>query len=147
MYDESHGMGLFLRYCVHLPLGMTKDELLVLLGSLDSIEAGAAASFVESLDSKDPRFQRPFLGSKPLSTLGYWLEQKKLASGSGFQPSKYPCKPACIEQSMVDHDSCMVALYSMEFHLDIVTPTGTGGGGGVSAGEFFCESVTASEII
>ena len=59
---------------------MTKDELLVLLGSLDSIEAGAAAWFVESLESNDPRFQRPFLG-KPLSTLGCWLEQKKVASG------------------------------------------------------------------
>ena len=66
---------------------MTKDELLVLLGSLDSIEAGAAASYVESLDSGDPRFQGSFLG-KPLSTLGYWLEQKKIASGgcTGYSP-------------------------------------------------------------
>ena len=63
---------------------MTKDELLVLLGSLDSIEAGAAASYVESLEKGDPRFQGSFLG-KPLSTLGYWLEQKKIASGGGFR--------------------------------------------------------------
>ena len=69
---------------------MTKDELLVLFGSLDSIEAGAAASYVESLDRGDPRFQGSFLG-KPLSTLGYWLEQKKIASEGGFSPSK-PCK-------------------------------------------------------
>ena len=74
---------------------MTKEELLVLLGSLDSIEAGIAASYVESLDKGDPRFQVSFLG-KPLSTLGYWLEQKKIASGGGFSPSKYPCKPACL---------------------------------------------------
>ena len=79
---------------------MTKDELLVLLGSLDSIEAGVAASYVESLDKGDPRFQGSFLG-KPLSTLGYWLEQKKIASGGGFSSSNYLCKPVCIELSIM----------------------------------------------
>lgn len=83
-------MGLLSRYCILPPIDMTKDELLVLLGSLDLIDAGAAASFVESLDRDDPRFQVSFL-REPLSTLGYWLEQKKIASGGTFSPAKYPC--------------------------------------------------------
>ena len=65
---------------------MTKDELLALLGSLNLESAGAAASYVESLGRDDPRFQGSFLWT-PLSTLGYWLEQKKIASEGGFSPS------------------------------------------------------------
>ena len=56
---------------------------------------------MESLDKGDPRFQGSSFLGKPLSTLGYWLEQKKIASGGGFSPSKYLCKPVCIESSMV----------------------------------------------
>ena len=68
--------------CVLPSLDMSKDELLALLGSVDSIEAGAAVSFVESLDSEDPRFLRPCLG-KPLNTLGYWLDQQRKAAPGG----------------------------------------------------------------
>jgi len=86
-HAESHGMVFAYRYwksCVLPPLDMTKDELLALLGSLDLIEAGAAVSFVESLDSDDPRFLRLRLG-KPMNTLGYWLDQqRKAASGGDF---------------------------------------------------------------
>ena len=63
-----------------LSLDMTKDDLLVLLGTLNTIDAGTAAAYVESLEDDDPRFQRPFLG-KPLSILGYWLQQMKATSG------------------------------------------------------------------
>ena len=90
-------MGFLSRDLFLPPVDMTKDKVLVLLGSLDSIEAGIAASYVESLDEDDPRFKGSFLG-KPLSILGYWLAQKENASGGGgFSPSKYPCKPVCFE--------------------------------------------------
>ena len=54
---------------------MTKNELLALLGSVNSMEAGAAVSFVRSLPDNDPRFQTSFEG-KEQAAIGFWLEEK-----------------------------------------------------------------------
>ena len=74
------------------PLDMA--ELLALLGSLDSVKAGAATAFVEGLDREDPRFQRPYWGSLPISS----GEQKKAATGGRLYP-------VSVTQSEIDLDS------------------------------------------
>ena len=58
---------------------MTRDELLALLGSVDSQDAGAATSFVERLVDGDPRLGRSFPGA--LAAIGYWLAQRDASLG------------------------------------------------------------------
>ena len=57
------------------PLDMTKDDLLALLGSVNSIEAGTAISFVRSLPINDLRFAISFEGREN-AAIGFWLEEK-----------------------------------------------------------------------
>ena len=56
---------------------MTREELLDLLGTVDSIEAGAVMSFVMSLPITDPRFETPFEGAK--AAIGFWLKEEEKA--------------------------------------------------------------------
>ena len=67
---------------------MGKAEVLSLLGSVDSFEAGFAVSYVEGLDNDDPRLQRPYYLKKPLNLVGYWIHQQKMATSheSEFHP-------------------------------------------------------------
>ena len=58
-----------------LPLDMTKDDLLALLGSVNSMEAGAAISFVRSLPRNDVRFAISF-ERRENAAIGFWLEEK-----------------------------------------------------------------------
>ena len=58
---------------------MTKDELLLLLGSVDSENAGIATAFVEGLEDNDVRFQRPFPGAQ--AAIGYWIRQERTSAG------------------------------------------------------------------
>jgi hypothetical protein len=66
---------------------MGKAEVLSLFGSVDSVEAGFAVSYVEGLDNDDPRLLRPYL-KKPLNLDGYWIHQQKMATAheSEFHP-------------------------------------------------------------
>ena len=57
---------------------MTKKELLELLGTVDSIEAGAVMSFVMSLPITDPRFETLFEG-KAKAAIGFWLKEEEKA--------------------------------------------------------------------
>ena len=54
---------------------MTKDELLALLSSVNSMDAGTAMSFVMSLSINDPRFVMAFEGSA-IAAVGFWLAEK-----------------------------------------------------------------------
>ena len=59
--------GIYISYwksCELPPLDMTKDDLLALLGSVNSMEAGAAISFVRSLPRNDVRFAISFEGGE-----------------------------------------------------------------------------------
>jgi hypothetical protein len=59
---------------------MTKDELrvLALLGSVNSVKAGTAISFVRSLPINDLRFAIPFEG-RAKAAIGFWLSEKEKA--------------------------------------------------------------------
>ena len=62
------------------PLERTKDNLLTLLGSVNSMEAGTAISFVRSLPINDLRFAIPFEGREN-TAIGFWLEEKAKLGG------------------------------------------------------------------
>lgn len=66
---------------------MAKKDMLDLLGSMDSIEAGAVVSFVMSLEDNDPRFETSFEG-KANAAIGFWREEKARLLGE-FSQSKY----------------------------------------------------------
>ncbi len=60
---------------------MSKEELIGLLQTEDSADAGIALSFVEDVDPGDTRFLQRFGGVK--AALAYWLEQKKKSAAAG----------------------------------------------------------------
>ena len=63
--------------CIAMQMG--KEELIGLLQTEDSADAGIALSFVEDVPTGDIRFQRQFAGVK--AAVAYWVEQKKKAEG------------------------------------------------------------------
>ena len=56
---------------------MTKEDLLNLLESINSENAGKAIAFVEGLSDNDVRFARSFPGDKAEAAIGYWLWQEE----------------------------------------------------------------------
>ena len=66
---------------------MTKEELLILLGSVDTENAGAATAFVEGLADNDARFAKSFPGAQ--AAVGYWLAQERTLSAGVFYPCAY----------------------------------------------------------
>lgn len=58
---------------------MGKEEVLKLLGTEDSMEAGSAISFVLNVPDDDARFQQRFPGHK--AALGFWLREKEVSEG------------------------------------------------------------------
>ena len=61
-------------------LVMTKKDMLNLLSSVDSMEAGAAISFVKSLEDNDPRFETSFEG-KTNAAIGFWQREENARQG------------------------------------------------------------------
>ena len=72
-------------------LDMTKKDMLALLGTVNSMQAGAAISFVNSLADNDPRFEMSFEG-KAKTAIGYWQREEN-ARLSEFSPSKKCLSP------------------------------------------------------
>ena len=64
-------------------LVMTRDALIALFDSTDSMEAGAVISFVMSLAYDDIRFETSFEG-RANTAIGYWLAEKAASVGEFF---------------------------------------------------------------
>ena len=56
-------------------LVMTKKDMLDLLGTVNSIQAGAAISYVLSLKDNDPRFKMSF-GGNANAAIGFWQREE-----------------------------------------------------------------------
>ena len=63
---------------------MTKKDMLDLLGTVNSIKAGAAISYVLSLKDNDPRFQLSF-GGNANTAIGFWQREEKARLGEFLQ--------------------------------------------------------------
>ena len=77
---------------------MTKEELLNLLGSVDSENAGIAIAFVEGLADRDGRFAKSFSG--PSTTVGYWAQQARASAGV-ISPCRVSFLPSSLEISPI----------------------------------------------
>lgn len=64
---------------VHVAIQMGKEEVLKLLVTEDSMEAGFAISFVKKVSSADAGFQQRFPGHK--AALGFRLREEKVSEG------------------------------------------------------------------